>query len=354
MDPTQQQLHNELETSIKLAHGKGRPILTHLNADTTWLIQLPSPAVSSARTGRAFFNILIDPWLKGPQSDIASWFSTQRHLIQSSIQTIAELEHNLREIQRLVSIPQEPSSKKESNKHPTSYIDAVAVSHEFTDHCHQATLLEIDPDVPVFATEKAAELIRSWKHFKRVLDTPALSQRQSDWRKTSVLPLPSWVGISRIVTEGNQLYYHSAICITFVAVAATGDNAEAIIYSPHGIVADDLRHLPRARPEINTLALLHGLHDVGITGMKQLNLGGHNGLRAQRICKARYWLGTHDEIKEPGGILAPFLRRSVISIQDALKQEKDRNGHVPRSSMLADMEDANFLDLGSGESLLLV
>lgn len=32
-------------------------------------------------------------------------------------------------------------------------IDAVAVSHEFTDHCHRETLEEVHGDVPVFATE---------------------------------------------------------------------------------------------------------------------------------------------------------------------------------------------------------
>ena len=31
-------------------------------------------------------------------------------------------------------------------------IDAVIVSHEFTDHCHRATLGTLDPKVPVYAT----------------------------------------------------------------------------------------------------------------------------------------------------------------------------------------------------------
>lgn len=34
-----------------------------------------------------------------------------------------------------------------------TFIDAVAISHEFTDHCHQQTLMDISPDVPVLATE---------------------------------------------------------------------------------------------------------------------------------------------------------------------------------------------------------
>ena len=272
------------------------------------------------------------------------------------MQTIAELDDNLRQTQRLASDTR-LSSSKTSKALSNTLIDAVAISHEFTDHCHQGTLLEIDPTVPVFATEKAAELINSWNHFQNVVTVPALSKRQSDWRRTSVSPLPDWVGISRIVTEGNQLYYHSALCITFIGASDTSkqnSEAEAILYSPHGIVPDDLRHLPDAKPKISTLALLHGLHDVGISGLKQLNLGAHNGLQAQRICKARYWVGTHDEVKKPGGILAPFLRRSMISIQEAIDKERDQVGHIADSSMLAAAKDVNFSDLGSGESLLLV
>ncbi len=58
----------------KKALASPRPLLVHLNADTSWLIQLPLPA-SQRVTDRARFNILIDPWLRGPQSDVASWFS---------------------------------------------------------------------------------------------------------------------------------------------------------------------------------------------------------------------------------------------------------------------------------------
>ena len=89
--------------------------------------------------------------------------------------------------------------------------------------------------------------------------------------------------------------------------------------------------------------------------MKQLNLGAHNGLRAQRICKAKYWIGTHDELKKPAGIIAPFLRRSIISVQEALDREKkDKGGVILEDSMLVDMQSVHFSDLKSGESLLLV
>ena len=33
------------------------------------------------------------------------------------------------------------------------FIDAVAISHEFTDHCHRQTLEELDPSTPIFAND---------------------------------------------------------------------------------------------------------------------------------------------------------------------------------------------------------
>lgn len=368
MDDAATQLQQELQGSIKRALGIKRPILTHVNADTTWLVQLPYPDGTNPPPGRSHYNILIDPWLSGPQSDVASWFSTQWHAIQSSIQTIAELDEILKEVEELAQDPQADTAitgKRISNEEEKggrrTFIDAVAVSHEFTDHMHKATLLEIDPSVPVFATHKAASLIRSWNHFHHVNIPASFSSKDSDWRKTSISPLPRWIGISRIVTESDGLYYHSAILVTFsmgtggelsVLGEEADDAAEAIIYSPHGIVASDLEYLPKAHPSIKTLALMHGLHDVGITLSKQLNLGAHNGLKAQRICRAKYWIGTHDEVKRGGGVIAPFLRRTVLTVQDAVEQERAVKGHIGPSG-LEEMKDVMFAELRSGESLLL-
>lgn len=41
----------------------------------------------------------------------------------------------------------------EEEEEGRSWIDVVAVSHEFTDHCHRETLLEVHPDVPVVAAK---------------------------------------------------------------------------------------------------------------------------------------------------------------------------------------------------------
>lgn len=113
-----------------------RPILTHLNADTSWLLQIPIPNAQSH--DKQYFTLLFDPWLVGPQSDIHWLFSTQWHVIPSVVDSL----------QRLEEVYTTGSS--------SGGIDAVVVSHEFTDHCHQATLLELAPSVPIFATTVSA------------------------------------------------------------------------------------------------------------------------------------------------------------------------------------------------------
>ena len=189
--------------------------------------------------------------------------------------------------------------------------------------------------------------------------TPPFSGKELDWKDTSAGPLPPWIGISRLTTKHDALYYHSAVMITFDIDNNASDEtleesvAEAIIYSPHGIVADDLRPLPDAIPPIKVLALMHGLHDVGITFTAQLNLGAFNGLRAQRICQAKYWVGTHDEVKKAGGFIAPFLRRKMLTLQEAVEREKQGKGYIPESSELTDMQGVRFAELVSGESILL-
>ena len=299
----------------------------------------------------------------GGQSDVAYWFSQQWHAVVSSVQTMAELDDLLREIEVMAQLDGSFSKERDHDyldqSSRRSYIDAVIISHEFTDHCNKHTLLELGPDTPVFATKSAANLIRSWRHFRLVQEIPPFCAAQSDWRKTSLDPLPKWVGISRMVTRSDALYYHSAILVTFdlystdIKRPSDGlDVAEAIIYTPHGIHANDLSHLPLATPAIKTLALLHGLHDIKIS-VKQLNLGAHNGLQAQRICQAKYWVSTHDEIKKGSGLIMPFLYRRILTLREAIEEERRVKGRIPDESELSDVRAVAFVELSNGESLLL-
>ena len=276
---------------------------------------------------------------------------------------MAELEDRLREVEAIAqSLPSQSRNGKRERFHPysrKSYVDAVVISHEFTDHCNKHTLLELDPEVPIFATKRAVDLVKSWKHFKIVRQLPAFSGRDTDWRNTSLQPLPHWLGIFHVMSESDALFYHSAVVLTFdlhfERINESSDRsmpAEAIIYSPHGIHADELSHLSCAVPPIKTLALLHGLHDIRIS-IKQLNLGAHNGLKAREICQAKYWVSTHDEVKKEAGLISPFLRRKVLTLQEALNEYLKANDEISKESEVARMRKMTFADLASGESLLL-
>lgn len=317
--------------SAALKTSTARPLLVHLNADTTWLIQLPLPSPSANRT---HFNLLIDPWLRGPQSDVASWFSTQWHVVAPSVDTLA----NLNQVLCALETGSQAGSKD-------WFIDAVAVSHEFTDHCHKATLMELPPATTVFAADLAADLIRSWNHFDVVTTTPGFV-KDASWKDIEGGSLPPWLRIGRIITPNNSLYYHSAVIIAFDLSLTSTSEAEAIVYSPHGIEASDLSFLATKSSSLSTLALLHGLHDVSIMYAKQLNLGGLNGIDAVRASGAKYWIATHDEIKKGGGIIAPLLMRTQYTVDQA--NQHDQKQAVDNETRY------KFLDLASGDGYILV
>lgn len=309
---------------------------------------------------------------------MAAFFSQQWHAIPSSVQTIAEVEDVIRRTEDAAKRHGEAKAdinasasnmdtidmglgeregdvtvvdaggagEKEIEEGNT--IDAVVVSHEFTDHMHKETLLEIPKAVPVFATVKAAGIIQSWKHFEFVADIPRFG---GDWRKSSSKMLPDWLGISRVAKPGKDLlYYHSAIMVAFQG--RVEGEGEAVIYTPHGITPADLRPVADAEPRIRTLALLHGLQDISLP-RAQLNKGAHNGLKAQRLLGAKYWIGTHDELKKGGGIVSWFLKRKQITLKDAIEKEKEEHGEKMKGSDLESMRDVRFEDLRNGESLLL-
>ncbi len=153
MDDPSAQLHLEIRDTVVKALATRRPILHHLNADTSWLLQVPRPANAVARGARIYYNVLIDPWFVGGQSDGAKWFSQQWHATASAVSSVAEVEELARQVEILAGGLRLGKGRKKEVATEDSYVDVVVISHEFTDHCHRETLVEVHPDVPVFATE---------------------------------------------------------------------------------------------------------------------------------------------------------------------------------------------------------
>lgn len=139
-------LSEELRNSILASKGTS-PILHHLNADSSWLFQIPHPTLEAeSPQSRKFFNIVLDPWLSGPQSDVASWFSKQWHAVAPHYASVKAVEDLCWEVERLLGLPDEKNGEGK-------VIDVVVISHEFTDHCHEGTMREFDPGTCVFAND---------------------------------------------------------------------------------------------------------------------------------------------------------------------------------------------------------
>jgi hypothetical protein len=230
--------------------------------------------------------------------------------------------------------------------------------------------------------QQAANLISSWNHFRTVITTPTFTDN-ADWHDYSLSPLPSWLSISRLTATGDSLFYHSALLITFAthpflshttpkkrsSLAINGDGgdfssstngeaAECVIYTPHGIPHQALSPIAKAEPPLHTLAFLHGLHSVSISSAQQLNLGAKNGVQAQRILRAKYWVATHDEVKKGGGFVSWFLKRRVWTLEDALREaRKDDKGDAVQGNGWGcardEFEDVRFQEMRNGESRVL-
>lgn len=210
-------------------------------------------------------------------------------------------------------------------------------------------LLPLPPRTPVLAPRVAADLIRGWGHFERVVAVPALRARD-DWSPAG-LPaaaagLPGGrVAVGRLESADDGLYYHAAMV---VAWDAGGGGREALVYAPHGVGSRDLDGLRAAG--LRSLALLHGLHDVRIAMAKQLNLGALNGIRAVAATGARYWVATHDEDKTGAGLVALLLRRTRYSLAQAVAHHRQERRDDPRADELPDFR---FAELGSGDAICL-
>ncbi|KAF2864882.1 hypothetical protein BDV95DRAFT_508490 [Massariosphaeria phaeospora] len=381
MDAPSAQLHLEIRDAVVRALATRRPILHHLNADTSWLLQIPRPASAIKHGSRIYYNILIDPWFVGGQADVARWFSQQWHATESAVKSIAEVEELAQQVELLTGgmrLGRGSIRKRNVEVETETCIDAVAISHEFTDHCHMETLLEVHPNVPVFATDDAAKLVASWGHFRTVVTTPTFTDAATDWHDYSLAPLPSWLSISRLTAHKDTLFYHSALLITFAthpflpttpkkrpSLSINGDGfdfdaanppsepAECIIYTPHGIPHTALAPVAAADPPLHTLAFLHGLHDVSITNTSQLNLGAKNGVLAQRFLRAKYWIATHDEVKTGGGLMRFFLKRKIWTLDDALREARAELSGADTYMDDDEFGDVRFEDVGNGESRIL-
>ena len=177
----------------------------HLNEDTTFLLTFsptdprpPSPPSPQTHQAPGTFTILVDPWLSGPTLMWHPKFLLSRHTTPSCIQHLSQLP--------------EPN--------------VVLISQVKPDHCHEATLRQLDPTSPVttvLAEPTAAKKIRSMKHFhpSMVHNLRPYSEKKPDSIIKFFIPpiipggAPGEATISFIPAKMDVAGVHNAIGITY-------------------------------------------------------------------------------------------------------------------------------------------
>ena len=183
----------------------------HLNGDTTFLITF-SPNHTSPYTPPGpqhqqrpgTFSVLIDPWLSGPTTIWHPKFLLSKHTKPSCI---PHLSH----------IP-EPN--------------VVLISQEKPDHCHEATLRQLDPTSPIttiLAEPGAAKKIRGMKFFNpnMVHSLRPFSERKPDSVIRFCIPpivpggTPGEATIAFIPAKLDVAKVHNAIGVTYRPPSST-------------------------------------------------------------------------------------------------------------------------------------
>ena len=269
--------------------------LRHLNDDSSWLIIFDD------------FTILLDPWLFGSQTDYCTCFSSQEHASPSSIQ----------DIQRDLAMN----------------IDAIVISHEFTDHCHEQTLRSLSPTIPIFATTNAAKRIRRWSHFEHVYTIPILDSQPEDFTLHSLTNQQTQSNMPKTISVGyipeRKLFslpsLHGATCMSFLV---NRQQWHSVLYIPHGCEQSSIREWLTQQSNVKICVLLQGFdrvfNPIWLGGL--LNYGCRQAAELAAAIEAKYWINTHDENKIARGFVSKFLKRDKHTIENAkIELEKHQN-----------------------------
>lgn len=236
-----------------------RPLLTHINADASWLLSFPIPASDARRQSKSHFHILIDAWLT-PSNSPLRIFLEQYHV--EPYLSVSEVLDHVSDIE---------ASSADSSTSP-GQIDAILINSEGDDHANRETFQQIDASVPVFCPHYIIPKIKSWNHFDTIIPVPHFGENgQYDWRvRDDTLEsrfLPKWLGLWRLAWDAP---FPRLACATMIVYdpSVGGDTeelAQCIVNSTHGLKVEHARVVSEAEPVIETLALLHttkGKHEL--------------------------------------------------------------------------------------------
>lgn len=226
----------------------------HLNGDSTFLLtfspRLKFPPSNTSPSQSRFrhqehqppqpppgtFSILIDPWLSGPSCIYHPKFLLSKLVLPACIDHLSQMP--------------EPN--------------VVLISQEKPDHCHEATLCQLNSNskiTTILAEPSAARKIRGFKHFprSRVVTMPTYSDKKPESIIRFYIPpfiaggSPGEATIAFIPTKFDVTGLHNAIGITYrpPTLPPNRSPAEDLFAPPSSFSTPDLTYRPPFRPYTN-------------------------------------------------------------------------------------------------------
>jgi hypothetical protein len=302
---------------------------------------------------------LIDPWLDdSEQVDYHATFSEQRRTLTALATSIAGLEEML--------ISMSTTSIGDKRKKSTC-IDAILISHPFTDHCHPGTLQSCPARIPFLVTSDTKSSIemllggrKKLKEEKRtvyVLDKAEHNEAPAfpDEQKSRLLPCN--VNIVQMLPRERFSILAGAASMAWSKLHGgilllwkdpqfdTSTGTKTMIYTPHGIgpksipkwLSENGKHSECILTSLDKIVLPSWL-----SGVVNLGLSSAIDLIRQNVYKPRYILATHEERKEAKGLVARLIKRYWLGLEtpdaknEGLTQlkQKDENRQVEAQSLV--------------------
>ena len=321
--------------------------MTNLNGDNSWLASFPRSATERDALGKAFYHVVIEPWLVEPgiMVTLGEWFSRLDRNCVAAATDGAGVDALVRELEDAAGSP--------GGKNAT--VDAIIVGHWIGDHANRDTLLTFNPSIPVFTAPIAAKTISGFNHFERVVEMPIFDTGISSWKATHLgPPLPSWLSFISLKLAA----FSYGLALTRSHEEDEGcDNElknETILFFPHGWELNSARDKQCIEdflvsdPPLRIIAMMHPLKEGFTWGMRTVS-GVRAGLQLWRMAKPAHWLNTADQELLYTGAMMKGVWDVRHTLSWGLKMEQlDKGG-----ADVARLDTPNFVDLENGYNYVL-
>ncbi|CAO1625276.1 unnamed protein product [Sympodiomycopsis kandeliae] len=307
--------------------------LRRLNGDTSWLLSCSS----SSNT----YTILIDPWLSpSSQIDYHPRFSSQTRGIPALYTSVSDVLEGLAQSHLSTDSDQAKTSQTKQR------VNAILLSHPFTDHTHPQSLLEYldcdtedDSTIDVFCTPD------SYSAFQKLLNKTDKEQKRyklytlpsAPWQddipiRSDTLPsLPSQLSIFHLPARESPWSHgpawkdlHSAIAI--LHHRSDSDTYSSIVYSPHGTLPSSIPPFLSSSKVTGSRTLLTSWDHQVVPGIRLFTGPVSLGIQQAVLPHIRGHLKptitarTHDEHKIANGLIGMIIKRNAIEGEEQARR----------------------------------